>query len=194
MQADPGKPPGIRLVADQDAEDRALVAQSRAGDAVAFERLVERYQRVLFTVALRMLGEYDAASDAAQTAFVKAYQKLDTFDPSRRFFSWIYRILINECLNARRDVRTYEEIPRDLIAAGTPADTFEIAERRNRVQAAILVLPIEYREVVVLRYFAELSYDEISDVLHVPAKTVKSRLHTAKARLATLLNVTDAPA
>lgn len=194
MQADPGKPPGIRLVADQDAEDRALVAQSRAGDAVAFERLVERYQRILFTVALRMLGEYDAASDAAQTAFVKAYQKLDTFDPSRRFFSWIYRILINECLNARRDIRTYEEIPRDLIAAGTPADTFEIAERRNRVQAAILVLPIEYREVVVLRYFAELSYDEISDVLHVPAKTVKSRLHTAKARLATLLNVTDARA
>ena len=88
---------------DQDADDLALVARCRAGETAAFEALVERYQRVLFTVALRMLGDYDAASDAAQNAFVKAYQKLDTFDPTRRFFSWIYRILVNECLNARRD-------------------------------------------------------------------------------------------
>jgi RNA polymerase sigma-70 factor (ECF subfamily) len=70
---------------------------------------------------------------------------------------------------------------------GTPADVFDVAERRRRVQAAILALPIEYREVIVLRHYTGLSYDEIGEALHVPAKTVKSRLHTAKERLALML-------
>ena len=177
---------------DHDADDLALVARCLAGETAAFEPLVERYQRLLFTVALRMLGDYDRASDAAQNAFVKAYQKLETFDPTRRFFSWIYRILVNECLNERRDHHPHEPLEPDLAAAGTPADLFEIAERRNRVQAAILALPIDYREVIVLRHFAELSYEEIGETLHVPVKTVKSRLHTAKARLAAMLRGLDA--
>jgi RNA polymerase sigma-70 factor (ECF subfamily) len=172
---------------DSDADDLALVERCRAGDTAAFEAIVERYQRVLFTVALRMLGNHAAASDAAQNAFVKAYQKLDTFDRTRRFFSWIYRILVNECLNTRRDGRPLEAIPPGLAAVGTPADAFEAGERRSRVQAAILALPTEYREVIVLRHFTELSYEEIGEALHVPAKTVKSRLHTAKERLATAL-------
>jgi RNA polymerase sigma-70 factor, ECF subfamily len=172
---------------DQDADDLALVARCRAGETASFEALVNRYQRVLFTVALRMLGNHDAANDAAQNAFVKAYQKLDTFDPTRRFFSWIYRILVNECLNARRDRPPHEPLAPDLAAVGTPADLFEAAERRNRVQAAILALPMESREVIVLRHFTELSYEEIGEALHVPAKTVKSRLHTAKERLAAML-------
>ncbi len=172
---------------DQDADDLALVARCRAGETAAFEALVGRYQRVLFTVALRMLGNDDAASDAAQNAFVKAYRKLETFDPTRRFFSWIYRILVNECLNARRDRPPHEPLAPDLAAVGTPADVFETAERRRGVQAAILALPMEYREVIVLRHFTELSYEEIAETLHVPAKTVKSRLHTARARLAAML-------
>jgi RNA polymerase sigma-70 factor (ECF subfamily) len=177
---------------DQDADDLALVTRCRGGDTAAFEALVERYQRVLFTVALRMLGDYDAAGDAAQNAFVKAYQKLETFDPTRRFFSWIYRILVNECLNARRDHLPHEPLAPDLAAEGTPADLFETEERRSRVQAAILALPMEYREVIVLRHFTELSYEEIGETLHVPAKTVKSRLHTARGRLAGMLRDLDA--
>src|SRR5260221_7914181 len=162
---------------DSDADDLALVERCRAGDTDAFQAIVVRYQRLLFTVALRMLGNHAAASDAAQNVFVKAYQKLDTFDETRRFFSWIYRILVNECLNAQRDSRRLEEIPPGLAAIGTPADAFEVGERRRRVQAAILALPAEYREVVVLRHFTELSYEEIAEALHLPATTVKSRLH-----------------
>jgi RNA polymerase sigma-70 factor (ECF subfamily) len=75
---------------------------------------------------------------------------------------------------------------------GTPADLFETAERRKRVQAAILALPMEYREVIVLRHFTELSYEEIGEALHVPAKTVKSRLHTARERLAVMLRGLEA--
>jgi len=180
------------MYVDQDADDLALVARCRAGDTAAFEALVERYQRVLFTVALRMLGDYDAANDAAQNAFVKAYRKLETFDATRRFFSWIYRILVNECLNARRAAPPHEPLAPDLAAEGTPADLFERADRRKRVQEAILALPMEYREVIVLRHFGELSYDEIGDTLRLPAKTVKSRLHTAKTRLAAMLRGLDA--
>jgi RNA polymerase sigma-70 factor (ECF subfamily) len=178
----------------EDADDLASVRRCLDGDGAAFASIVERYQRILFTVALRMLGDEDEANEAAQNAFVKAYQKLGSFDPTRRFFSWIYRILVNDCLNTRRDGRPYEPIPSDLAAEGTPADIFEIAERRRRVQAAILALPMEYREVIVLRHFTELSYEEIGEALHVPAKTVKSRLHTARERLAAMLRGLEARA
>jgi RNA polymerase sigma-70 factor (ECF subfamily) len=176
-----------RVYMDQDADDLALIARCRAGETAAFEGLVVRYQRVLFTVAVRMLGDPDAAGDAAQNAFIKAYQKLETFDPSRRFFSWIYRILVNECLNVRRSHAAHEPLTAAIASGSGPEEAFEVAERRGLVQAAILSLPIEYREVIVLRHYTGLSYEEIGEALHVPAKTVKSRLHTAKERLATLL-------
>jgi len=184
--------PAPNVYVDQDADDLALVARCRAGDMEGFEALVRRYQRVLFTVSLRMLGDYDAANDAAQNAFIKAYQKLETFDSTRRFFSWIYRILVNECLNARRDAPRHEPLPPDVAAPGTPADALESSERRRAVQAAILALPLDYREVIVLRHFTELSYQEISETLHLPEKTVKSRLHTARTRLAGMLAALEA--
>src|SRR6476619_6587686 len=87
----------------QDAEDRVAVARCLAGETAAFEAIVTRYERVFFTVAMRMLGDYDAARDAAQDAFISAYRRLDTYDPGRPFFSWLYRILVNGCLNDRRD-------------------------------------------------------------------------------------------
>jgi len=176
-----------RVYVDQDADDLALIARCKAGETAAFEGLVVRYQRVLFTVAVRMLGDRDAASDAAQNAFIKAYQKLETFDSGRRFFSWIYRILVNECLNARRGHTVHEPLTPAVASVGGPDDALEAAERRGRVQTAILALPLEYREVIVLRHYGGLSYEEIGDALHVPAKTVKSRLHTAKQRLAGML-------
>src|SRR5262249_38957083 len=103
------------------------------------------------------------------------------------FFSWIYRILVNECLNDRRDRRSYEQLTPEHATVSSPADLMEAGERRQRVQAAILALPVEYRQVIVLRHFTELSYEEIAQVVGVPAKTVKSRLHTARERLATML-------
>lgn len=176
-----------RVYVDQDADDLALIARCKAGETAAFEGLVVRYQRVLFTVAVRILGNVDAANDAAQNAFIKAYQKLETFDPNRRFFSWIYRILVNECLNLRRDHTAHEPLTPAVASVGGPDDAFEAGERRGRVQAAILALPLEYREVIVLRHYTGLSYEEIGEALHVPAKTVKSRLYTAKQRLAAML-------
>jgi len=154
-----------RVYVSQDEEDHALVDRCLGGETAAFGPLVERYQRILFTVSMRTLGNEDEASDATQNAFVKGYEKLDTFDPNRRFFSWIYRILVNECLNLRRDRRLYEPITPELATVGSPPDPVETAERKRLVQAAVLALPPEYREVVVLRYFTELSYEDIGDAL-----------------------------
>src|SRR5205823_3776546 len=143
----------------QDGDDDAAVQSWLAGNTEAFEILVVRYQRVLFTVAMRMLGDYDEASDATQNAFIRAYRRLGTFDGERRFFSWIYRILVNECLNNRRDRRPHDPLTPELATVGSAADLLEVDERRRRVQAAILSLPHEYRQVIVLRHFSELSYD-----------------------------------
>jgi RNA polymerase sigma-70 factor (ECF subfamily) len=178
--------PSVYLL--QDAEDKALVLRCLAGDTSAFEPLVLRYQRPFFTVALRMLGDRSDASDVVQNAFVKAYEHLDRFDRAQRFFSWAYRILVNECLNARRSRRIHEPISDDAAgSAGCPLEACEASERRQRVQAALLQLSPEYRQVIVLRHFTELAYEEIGEVLGIPVKTVKSRLHTARQRLAGLL-------
>jgi len=169
----------------QDPDD-ALVRRSAAGDQGAFEELVIRYERVLFRVAHRMLGDYDDARDATQAAFVKAYEKLDSFDPSFRFFSWIYRILLNECLNARRDRHPAESVSPDLPALGL-VDGMEAADRRRVIQQALLALPVESRQVLVLRHYGELNYDDIAGTLGIPVRTVKSRLYTARQRLFDLL-------
>ena len=168
------------------SDDEGLVRRCQQGDPEAFEELVVRHQRVLFNVALRLLGSYEDARDATQTAFVKAYQHLGTFDPGQRFFSWIYRILKNECLNVLRARRPSQPVPLDWPAAAVP-DTLESAQRDRAVQTAILALTTEYREVLVLRHFTELTYEEIAGVLGVPVKTVKSRLYTARQRLGELL-------
>ena len=170
-----------------DAEDLADVVRCLEGDHAAFQALVDRYHRPFFTFALRVLGDREEASDAVQTAFIKVYENLGTFDRSRRFFSWAYRILVNECLNVRRAQRPAEPIDPNLVADSSPHDDVERAERRRQVQAAILQLPIEYRDVIVLHYFNGLAYEDISETLGVPPKTVKSRLYTARQRLAAAL-------
>jgi RNA polymerase sigma-70 factor (ECF subfamily) len=171
----------------QDVEDAALVTRTLGGDPAAFGILVERYQRPLYTVAFRMLSNSDDARDATQTAFVRAYERLSTFNPDHRFFSWIYRIVINECLNLIRNRRPEEALTPAMAAAGSPFETAASHERRDQVQAALLELSPDYRAVVVLRHFGGLSYDEVASALGVPAKTVKSRLHTARQRLGELL-------
>ena len=164
-------------------EDAAFVRRTLAGDTTAFEALVTRHQKVLYSVALRMLGNGDDARDATQDAFVKAYQRLTTFDPTYRFFSWIYRILVNECLNTIRGRHAPEPLLAEMAAAGTPFETVVAEERRAQVEAALQQLTPEYRAVIVLRHFADQSYSEIAETLAIPERTVKSRLYAARQRL-----------
>lgn len=177
------------LVVSDDGDDAAIVARCLEGDVQAFSILVERYQRVLYNLGLRMLGNPEDARDASQTAFLKAWAKLSSFDPRFRFFSWIYKITVNECLNQinrRRRVEPLDpkvELPsREDTAAGV-----EAREATERVQAALLQLTAEHREVVILRHFLEMSYGEIAGTLTIAEKTVKSRLYEARQRLCELL-------
>ncbi|HMC78569.1 MAG TPA: sigma-70 family RNA polymerase sigma factor [Vicinamibacterales bacterium] len=172
-------------------EDVVCVARCLQGDSAAFEAIVRRYERVLFSVARRMLGNYEDALDATQNAFIRAYEGLDTFDPERRFFSWIYRIAVNECLNARRARRPDDPLPERMEAPSGdgPFDGVERAERSGVIDAALVRLSEDHRLVVVLRHFADLSYSEMSEAIGVPEKTVKSRLFEARQRLGELLRL-----
>jgi RNA polymerase sigma-70 factor (ECF subfamily) len=164
-------------------EDADLVARCLRGEVEAFEPLVLRYQRPLFNVAWRMLGSREDAQDVVQGAFVKAWEKLGSFDPRYRFFSWIYRIVVNESLNARGRRRPLDPLLADVAAPGSPEDELRSRERTDRLQVALLGLVEADRQVIVLRHFAELSYAEIGDTLGLAEKTVKSRLHEARQRL-----------
>ena len=173
-------------MADEN-DERVWVARCLKGDASAFEPLVARYERPLFAVALRLVANYEDARDVTQNVFIRAYEHLDSFDPERRFFSWIYRIAVNESLNLRRARRPQEVLGTSIQVEGGQTAAVEAGETTARVEQALAQLSEEYREVVVLRYFAELSYEEISHAIGVPEKTVKSRLFSARQRLAGLL-------
>jgi RNA polymerase sigma-70 factor, ECF subfamily len=170
-----------------DTDDLELVRLSQAGQTEAFGQLVERYQKVMFTVAVRMVGNPEDARDITQDAFVKAFQRLATFDTNYRFFSWMYRILVNECLNANRDRKPEDPLGANAASVGNPFDRALEAERRDQIQLALLRLTPEYRTVVVLRHFAGQSYGEIAAALAIPEKTVKSRLYSARQRLGEML-------
>ena len=165
-----------------DDLDRALVHQYLDGERAAGEELVNRFHRSVYNVALRMLGNVQDAEDVSQTVFGNAFSALDSYDPKYRFFSWIYRMTVNESLNTlkrRRDVVSLDA------SFDAPADgeSESSAEAEENVGRALLELKPDDRAVVVLRHFVSFSYEEISDVLGIPVKTVKSRLFTARERL-----------
>lgn len=174
---------------NQDENDAELVRRCLEGDPEAFRPLVEKYQKVLYNVAYRMVHDCEDARDLAQGAFVKAFEKLGSYDPAYQFFSWIYRILVNDTLNFLERNRPHQSLDPawDAAAPGGPREELEARELGRTVRAALMSLSVDYREVVVLRHFAELSYGEMSVALAIPEKTVKSRLYTARQRLAEIL-------
>ena len=168
-------------------DDHELVDRCLRGDLDAFAPLVARYQKPLFNVALRMVRDREDARDITQTAFVKAYEKLRSFDRQHRFFSWIYRIAVNECINFVSRRRPERPLLADMPAADDPQRDAEASELAERVQDALVTLTPDYRLVVILRHFLDLSYVEMSEALLIPEKTVRSRLYTARQRLAEIL-------
>lgn len=166
-----------------DEQDRALIRGYLDGRQEAAGGLIDRYQKPLFNVALRMLHDVEDAEDVTQTVFLNALLKLRTYDPKYRFFSWVYRMTVNESLNLlkrRKKTVALDDTP-GLPVGGSAAD--EVTEVEDRVGKALLELNPDDRAVVVLRHFVSFTYEEIADVLEIPVKTVKSRLFTARDRL-----------
>jgi len=171
--------------------DQALLERFRGGDQAAFTELVVRYQRPIYNAAFWLLRNAEDANDITQIVFFRVAERLDEFDPKYKFFSWIYRIAVNESLNqlrrSGREDALDDEI--DLPGAESAGPEWQVgeAEVSSRIQSALMTMNTNDRMVLTLRHFSELSYQEIGQILDLDAKTVKSRLFEARNRLAVLL-------
>lgn len=186
--ADAVAPPADELPLTERSDDD-LMLLARGGVAAAFDTLVRRHQRMVLRIAAKYVGSTAAATDVAQNSFLQLYRALPDYRAHGKFSSYLYRLVLNQCrashrADARRDRRMRElaAIPPDEIH-GQSADSVLARERRREVEGALATLSDKLREVVVLRFVSELSYEEISDVLDIPVGTVKSRLFAGLDKL-----------
>jgi len=165
--------------------DQELVSNSLQGDRLAFGKLVDRYREGAVAVVYRMTGDANLAEEAAQEAFIRAWQRLQSYKPGHSFRSWIFSIAMHAALDALRRARVEDDIDRVPLEAsdGMPEAELEAKQRGAQVQQAVLALPPACRAVLVLREYECLSYQEISATLDIPLGTVMSRLNYARGLL-----------
>ncbi|MEW6362630.1 MAG: RNA polymerase sigma factor [Pyrinomonadaceae bacterium] len=178
----------------KDLADEKLVEIAVRNDPDAFGEIVRRWDRKIFALCYGMLGREDEARDAAQETFISAYRNLSGFRGEAKVSSWLHRIAVNQCLTIKRRGRTRAEDYLDddnsdqeriFVAAqsASPGNEVERAERTRIVRRAVDTLPVELRQVVVMKEFEEMTFQEISETLEIPLSTVKSRLYTALKQL-----------
>ncbi len=174
-------------------DDETLVAQARRGDTAAFDDLVIRYQDRVFNMSFRMLGNREDALDVSQEVFITVFKNLERFQERSRFGTWLYRITVNKCrdeLRRRGSVKhtrpasldAGDKEPSAGVAAG-PVAQASARELEALLEQAIAALPVDLREVMLLRDTQDLSYEEIAGIVDVPVGTVRSRLNRARALL-----------
>jgi len=170
-----------------DDDDRILAERYRDGDRAAFTDLVVRYQRPIYNAAFWISKSVEDARDVAQTTFLRAAERIDDYDPRYKFFSWLYRIAVNEALNQLRRRDQEGPIDDDATLPGPdhldPASQFDERQRAQRLHHALMNLSTNDRAVLTLRHFGEQSYAEMALALGIDEKTVKSRLFDARQRL-----------
>ena len=160
-------------------DDEIAIEKCRNGDQEAFRHLVERYQRQAIGHATALLGTREDALDAAQEAFIDAFRALKQFDSSRPFYPWFYVLLRNRCFKMAARKREMASIDETVIVAATGARSEDILALQNALRS----LDMEDREIVTLKYFDGLSYNELADRLQIPKGTVMSRLFYARRKL-----------
>ena len=174
--------------------DEQVVERALSGDAEAFGEIVSRWQRRIFALAYGMLGREEDARDATQETFLAAFRNLRSFRGDAKVSSWLHRIAVNQCITRQRRVKVRGEttLEDEMEADGasysapahqSPARVAESRERTDSVRRAVRALPSELRQVVVMKEFEELTFQEIAEALDLPLSTVKSRLYTALRQL-----------
>jgi RNA polymerase sigma-70 factor (ECF subfamily) len=168
-----------------DTNEHDLIALAQGGDRHAFGELVRRHRRGVVNVVFRMCGEVELAEDMAQEAFIRAWQKLPSYQPRSPFRNWLYRIATNATLDVlRRERETVDIDDYPIAESGKGLEAaVEARDRAELIQRAVLSLPPSSRGVLVLREYEGLSYKEISETLDIPIGTVMSRLNYARQRL-----------
>jgi len=173
--------PAVRM---NEPDDIKLMERCRKGDRQAFEVLLVKYEKPVFNAAYRMLNSPDDARDVTQTVFLKVFEHLDQYDPRYRFFSWIYRITLNESINWLKKSNRLDALDGDTPdARGGPEQEAGNAQLSEGMQAALMTISPDYRAVVVLKHLLGCSYQEIGEVLEISENKVKSRLYTARKLL-----------
>jgi RNA polymerase sigma-70 factor, ECF subfamily len=182
----------------QERTDEQLLAAYREGDVTSFADLVGRYQRELFHFLVRFVGDRAAAEDVFQEAFLQVHQSAEQFDLQRRFRPWLFTIAANK---ARDMIRSQARRPTsplqasinsnddesgeflDLMSSSSamPQEDIERRELQSSVQKTVMAMPEHLREILLLSYFHQFPYKQISEILEIPLGTVKSRLHAAVA-------------
>ncbi|HUP06878.1 MAG TPA: sigma-70 family RNA polymerase sigma factor [Caldimonas sp.] len=174
-----------------DDDDRVLVQRYLGGDPTAFTSLVVRYQGPIYNAAFWILRRHEDAHDVSQTVFLKVAERADEYDPRYKFFSWIYRIAVNESLNVQRRNRHEDELDEGVEVAGDesagPERQASAAELARQLRQVLMSMTTNDRLVLTLRHFSECSYEEMARILDLDEKTVKSRLFEARRRLRDLL-------
>ena len=171
--------------------DDVLVRRCRDGDRTAFVALVRRYRGPIYNCAYRVLGREEDASDVTQGVFLKIIQRLDQYDPNYKFFSWIYRMALNDALNMLRDRGREAPMEEGMEGAAdersNPEAQVSDKQEAHRIQQALMRMKVSDRAVLTLRHFSDCSYEEIAEIMELEVKTVKSRLFEARQRLRQLL-------
>lgn len=174
-------------------EEQVWLDQARRGDKAAFGKIIEAYQRPVYNLAYRMLSNSGEAEEAAQEAFIRAYTRLDSYNPNHKFSTWLLSITSNYCIDLIRKRRAIllsidEPLPPhpSLMSerSSGPEPQLVQSEQEEMVQTLLAELAPEYREAVVLRYWYELSYDEIAEMMDTTVSAIKSRLFRARRQLA----------
>ncbi|MCP4362479.1 MAG: sigma-70 family RNA polymerase sigma factor [Chloroflexi bacterium] len=175
--------------------EQIWLERAREGDKAAFGKIIDAYQRPVFNLAYRMLSNANEAEEAAQEAFIRAYTRLDSYDPKRKFSTWMLSITSNYCIDQIRKRRAIllsidEPLaphPSLMSEKSTgPESQIMQGEQAVMVQQLLADLAPDYRQAVVLRYWYDLSYDEIADVMDTTVSAIKSRLFRARRQLAEL--------
>jgi RNA polymerase sigma-70 factor, ECF subfamily len=174
--------------------DEQMVERALSGDPEAFGEIVRRWERRIFALSFGMLGREEDARDATQETFLSAFRNLRGFRGEAKVSSWLHRIAVNQCITRQRRAKVRSETALEdeaeknaavfaLPAEGSPARVAEHGQISVAVRKAVIALPPDLRQVVVMKEFEDLTFQEISDVLGVPLSTVKSRLYTALRQL-----------
>jgi RNA polymerase sigma-70 factor (ECF subfamily) len=169
-----------------DPREVELIQRCQQGSADAFRELFERYQRRTYWIAHNMLSNYDTAQDISQEAFLRVFKNIARFDTKKNFYTWLYQIVVNLCIDHMRRASHGRSTDLDEVGAGLPdlgQDPHQAtrgSELRSRVQAALDRLPPKYKAVLTLRDIQGFSCEEISEIVGATNATVRWRLHRAR--------------
>lgn len=174
-------------------QEQIWLDQARTGDKVAFGHLVEAYLRPVYNLTYRMLGNPEEAEDAAQEAFLRAYSRLEQYDPKQKFSTWLFSIANHHCIDRLRKRRasfvSIDDNPVLMNLEGDmpmPESSALSMERSAEVQRLLNKMEPQYRTPLILRYWEEYSYDEIAQTMDLSVSAVKSRLFRARKQMADL--------